>query len=290
MWCPDVAPGDTPSESPGGGLEVGKPPQLHVLHPHAPPTPATPPHLAPSAPAEPATPPHVASPAALVAEAPGSAPHDGHQQQQSGPPPAPPTGALLVRVRAMAARVLDTILHPNFNPPPQQLFGFPDFSLLSAEEMSDLFTVAAHIVLNDDMVVPCRAPARIFGDIHGQLPDMLHFFHTFGLPHHRRGDVHLINYVFVGDFVDRGSYSLEVLVTLLCLKTCYPASVFLIRGNHEDREMNEHFGFLSECRARVRGGGGDAVWAGANAVFDNLPVAAVLVRAYVCAWCVCVCV
>eukprot|EP00041_Stephanoeca_diplocostata_P015666 m.299673 g.299673 ORF g.299673 m.299673 type:complete len:887 (+) comp20117_c0_seq2:448-3108(+) len=251
---------------------------MAVLSPHPPagtPPPNGPDHTTP--------PQHTATAdgVPLDEEREGASPDGGQPPQQSGPSP-PPAPELVARVQARAARVLDTVLHPNFDPPPQQLFGFPAFSLLTAAELSELFTVAAHVVLGDAMVVPCRAPARIFGDIHGQLPDLLHFFHTFGLPHHRSGDVHLINYVFVGDFVDRGSYSLEVLVTLLCLKTCYPANVFLIRGNHEDREMNEHFGFLSECLARVRGGSGDVVWAGANAVFDNLPVAALLENKILC--------
>eukprot|EP00035_Acanthoeca_spectabilis_P011619 m.205172 g.205172 ORF g.205172 m.205172 type:complete len:100 (-) comp15401_c0_seq4:825-1124(-) len=82
--------------------------------------------------------------------------------------------------------------------------------------MMGLFECAEVLLLQDPMVVQCAAPVRIFGDIHGQLPDLLHFFHTFGLPCHKAGDIHLINYVFVGDFVDRGSYSLEV-ITLLFL-------------------------------------------------------------------------
>ncbi len=57
-----------------------------------------------------------------------------------------------------------------------------------------------------------QAPVRIFGDVHGQLPDLLFFFHKYGLPTHRTGDVHLVNYLFLGDFVDRGLYSLEVCV------------------------------------------------------------------------------
>jgi hypothetical protein len=84
-----------------------------------------------------------------------------------------------------------------------------------------------------------QAPVRMFGDIHGQLPDLLFFFRKYGLPTHRTGDVHLVNYLFIGDFVDRGLYSLEVLLLLLSLKIRYPENVVLLRGNHEDREGAE---------------------------------------------------
>eukprot|EP00038_Savillea_parva_P031751 m.90118 g.90118 ORF g.90118 m.90118 type:complete len:1102 (+) comp9841_c0_seq2:253-3558(+) len=175
---------------------------------------------------------------------------------------------------AVAQRVLDTVLDRQWEPPQNELFGAPPFMLVTEAEMLGLFECAETILLRDPMVVHCAAPARIFGDIHGQLPDLLHFFHTFGLPCHKAGDIHLINYVFVGDFVDRGSYSLEVITLLLCLKIRYPSRVVLIRGNHEDRELNEHFGFRSECEARLSHG--ERCWSRANDVFDTLPVAALI--------------
>lgn len=64
--------------------------------------------------------------------------------------------------------------------------------------------------MQEPSLVEVQAPVRIFGDIHGQLPDLLYFFHKYGMPTHRTGDVHLVKYIFIGDFVDRGSYSLEV--------------------------------------------------------------------------------
>lgn len=112
------------------------------------------------------------------------------------------------------------------------------------------------------------APTRVFGDIHGQLPDLLHLFHTYGIPDSQTGDIDLINYVFIGDFVDRGTYSLEVVATLFCLKLRYPRRVFLIRGNHEDSEVNQCFGFQAECISRL-GSDGSVVWTEVNQViFD----------------------
>lgn len=72
------------------------------------------------------------------------------------------------------------------------------------------------------------------GSSGNQLPDLLHFFHTFGLPCHKAGDIHLINYVFVGDFVDRGSYSLEVITLLFCLKACLFVVHMFVRASSVD--------------------------------------------------------
>jgi hypothetical protein len=63
---------------------------------------------------------------------------------------------------------------------------------------------------------------KVFGDLHGQFHDLLLFFKQFGVPNHRQGDIDLCEYVFIGDFVDRGTYSCEVMVLLLALKVRYP--------------------------------------------------------------------
>ena len=82
----------------------------------------------------------------------------------------------------------------------------------------------------------------MFGDLHGQFHDLLLFFKQFGCPDHRQGDIDLCEYVFIGDFVDRGAYSCEVMVLLLALKVRYPKRIWLLRGNHEDREVNALYG------------------------------------------------
>lgn len=81
----------------------------------------------------------------------------------------------------------------------------------------------------------------IVGDLHGQLDDLLAIFKLNGLPSPRNA------YVFNGDFVDRGQYSCECILTLLAFKLLYPKSMHLNRGNHEARDINSRDGFEKEC-------------------------------------------
>ena len=76
------------------------------------------------------------------------------------------------------------------------------------------------------------APVKIFGDLHGQFLDLMRLFDEYGSPS-TAGDITYIDYLFLGDYVDRGAHSLETICLLLALKIEHPKAVHLIRGNHE---------------------------------------------------------
>mmetsp|Transcript_14061 Transcript_14061/g.52753 ORF Transcript_14061/g.52753 Transcript_14061/m.52753 type:complete len:393 (+) Transcript_14061:649-1827(+) len=108
-----------------------------------------------------------------------------------------------------------------------------------SRQLTLLLRAAAIELRAQPTVVHAHAPAKVFGDIHGQLRDLLLLFREFGMPCHRTGDIEIAQYVFNGDWVDRGLHQLETVVVLLALKARYPRSVWLVRGNHESSEMNK---------------------------------------------------
>lgn len=156
-----------------------------------------------------------------------------------------------------------------------------EFRVLSGEGIQILCMRAIQLFEEAETVVEVKAPCKVFGDIHGQMGDLLELFQAYGSPNHLNGDVKLVNYVFVGDFVDRGSHSLEVVSLLFALKVLYPTKVFLIRGNHEDRAVNKLYGFHQECTERL-GLAGDQSWGWFNHAFDYLPLGARIAGKILC--------
>ena len=89
---------------------------------------------------------------------------------------------------------------------------------------------AKRIISAQPIAINVPQPCKVFGDIHGQLRDLLLLFREYGFPNNKGGDVDAVKYVFDGDFVDRGAHQLEVVVLLFALKVAYPGCVFLLRG------------------------------------------------------------
>jgi Calcineurin-like phosphoesterase len=135
------------------------------------------------------------------------------------------------------------------------------------------------ILEREPRVTFIQSPAYVFGDIHGNLED-LHFFSD----NMWRLGMSLVagNFLFLGDYVDRGMSCLECVAYLLAMKLLLPHKVFLLRGNHETRDVNgweEHYGersFIYQCRARFGDDLGYRIWEQTNQVFDRMPLAAVI--------------
>jgi hypothetical protein len=136
--------------------------------------------------------------------------------------------------------VIATLLHPRDWTAPVERNFFMDVSAIQ-----DLCNLAEACFKDEPSVLRLGAPIKIFGDLHGQFGDLMRLFAEFGSPS-TEGDIAYIDYLFLGDYVDRGSHSLETIMLLLALKVEYPKSIHLIRGNHEAADINAQFGFRCE--------------------------------------------
>ena len=118
---------------------------------------------------------------------------------------------------------------------------------------------------------------KVYGNIHGNFPDLMRFFDIWKQPS-EIGDIEDFAYVFLGNYVDRGKYSLETICLLMALKIRFSDHIFLLRGNHEDININRHLGFGEECRERLGEDINDpnSVFVQVNNFFENLPLAAII--------------
>uniref|UniRef100_A0A2N9GSC2 Serine/threonine-protein phosphatase n=1 Tax=Fagus sylvatica TaxID=28930 RepID=A0A2N9GSC2_FAGSY len=136
---------------------------------------------------------------------------------------------------------------------------------LSEGEIRQLCVNARQIFLSQPNLLEIHAPVRICGDIHGQYQDLLRLFEYGGFPPSA-------NYLFLGDYVDRGKQSLETICLLLAYKIKYPEKVSMLRGNHEDAKINRIYGFYDECKRRFN----VRLWKIFTDCFNCLPVAALI--------------
>ena len=139
-------------------------------------------------------------------------------------------------------------------------------SHLEETVLAQLLTKTLEILFSEETLLSVSAPITIVGDVHGQLFDVLEMFRVAGDPGHER-------FLFLGDYVDRGYFSIETFALLCAYKIKYSDSVFLLRGNHECRAINEVYGFYNEC-LQIYGHPG--IWILCNEVFDMLPIGAII--------------
>jgi len=143
---------------------------------------------------------------------------------------------------------------------------------LAETEVKNLCDLARETLLNESNVQPVPAPVTVCGDIHGQWHDLMELFRI-------GGNAPDTNYLFMGDYVDRGYYSVETVTMLVCLKVRYPDRVFVLRGNHESRQITQVYGFYDEC---VRKYGSANVWKMFTDLFDYFPLTALVEHSVFC--------
>ena len=148
-------------------------------------------------------------------------------------------------------------------------------SILKGEKIEEntvlnIIKTAQDILQAESNLLTLQSPINVCGDTHGQLYDVIALFEKFGLPGGTR-------YIFTGDYVDRGAYSVELLCLYLCYKILYPTSIYLLRGNHETSAVNREYGFFDEIQVKY---GSDLIWQEANKLFQDLPIAALIDNKY----------
>ncbi|KAJ5075692.1 serine/threonine-protein phosphatase pp2a-related [Anaeramoeba ignava] len=139
-------------------------------------------------------------------------------------------------------------------------------------EVKQLCSKVQELLLKEPNVVPISCPVTICGDIHGQFPDLLELFRITG----KCPDT---NFLFMGDYVDRGLYSIETVTCLIAMKVRYPSRITLLRGNHESRPITQVYGFYDEC---IKKYGNANVWKMLTDIFDYLPIGAVVNEKILC--------
>jgi len=136
---------------------------------------------------------------------------------------------------------------------------------VSKETCLELVKRVSDVTMSEPNLLRLKDPITVVGDVHGQFFDMLKLLDV-------GGDADTTQYLFLGDYVDRGSFSIEVMLLIYALKLNHPDRIWLLRGNHECRQMTAFFNFRDECEYKYD----LTVYFAFMESFDTLPVAAVI--------------
>jgi serine/threonine-protein phosphatase PP1 catalytic subunit len=142
---------------------------------------------------------------------------------------------------------------------------------LKNSEIQLICSTAREVFLSQPSLLELSPPVKVVGDVHGQYGDLIRIFTKCGFPPST-------NYLFLGDYVDRGKQSLETILLLLCYKIKYPENFFLLRGNHECANVTRVYGFYDECKRRCN----IKTWKLFIDTFNTLPIAAIVAGKIFC--------
>ena len=175
---------------------------------------------------------------------------------------------------ALIEKFIQTLLRPFdwYDPKMEELHSNLPFT---DEEIQNLIEEVKPILEKDHSLIKIRSPCKIFGNLYGIYNDLMRYFESYGNPSddNQMGDISVMQYVFLGDFCDRGYNSLEIILLLFALKIKYPQFIYIIRGHHEDKYINEEYGLGQECIDRLSDDIRDpsSIFSNINKAFDLLP-------------------
>ena len=155
----------------------------------------------------------------------------------------------------------------------QQIEDLFNCKFLPEEEVKDLCEKAKELFNKEPNIQIVHSPVTVCGNINGQFHDLLELFKVGGY-------IPETNYLFLGDYVDRGYFSVESISLLLALKLKYPNRIFLLRGHHESRRASQIFGFYDECFKKY--GNNSGIWNIFMDLFDFLPLCALIDNKILC--------
>lgn len=182
-------------------------------------------------------------------------------------------------------RAVSSVTPPaSFKPSNEQVFlrnGLPNCDFikdhffhegrLQEDQAIKIVKQATQLLTAEPNLLSVPAPVTICGDVHGQYYDLMKLFEV-------GGDPKTTKYLFLGDYVDRGSFSIECLIYLYALKITYPNSFWMLRGNHESRHLTEYFTFKNECVHKYSA----QLYEECITSFNALPLAAIMNEQFFC--------
>jgi len=150
--------------------------------------------------------------------------------------------------------------------------------VLDKNFISNLINEALGQLKSSTPLIKLRSPVKIFGSINGQYNDLMRYFSLFGRPSELKGDIECVDYLFLGNFTNRGAFSLETVCLLLALKVKYNGHFHLLRGNQEDLEISKLYGLAEECKEKLKEdiNQPNSIFNQLCNLFEYLPLAAVV--------------